>query len=51
MSFVDTIDTPKEAIEQHGKRECLKCHKQGQSVIIRTCMGTRKGRQGQRQNY
>ena len=23
--FRDTVDTPKEGIEQHRKRECLKC--------------------------
>ena len=23
--FEDTVDTPKESVEQHTKRECLKC--------------------------
>ena len=28
--FGDIVDTPKEVIEQHKKRECLKeCHRQG----------------------
>ena len=30
--FGDSVDTPKEGIEQHKKREC---HKQRQSVFIR----------------
>ena len=34
--FGDVVDTPKEGIEQHKKRECLKeCHRQGQGAFIR----------------
>ena len=36
--FGDAVDTPKERIEQHRKRECLNiwgCHMQGQGLFIR----------------
>ena len=33
--FGDIVDTPKEGIEQHKKRECLKNHRQGQGAFIR----------------
>ena len=33
--FGDVVDTPKEGIEQHKKRECLKNHRQGQGAFIR----------------
>ena len=33
--FGDIVDTPKEGIEQHKKREELKCHRQGQGAFIR----------------
>ena len=34
----DVVDTPKEGIEQHEKRKCLECYKQGQGTFIRENM-------------
>ena len=43
--FGDTVDTPKEGVEQHRKRECLKCAiSKSKSVFTRRQMDTVKGR-------
>ena len=33
--FGDVVDTANKGIEQHKKRECLECHRQGQGAFIR----------------
>ena len=48
----DSVDTPKECIEQHRKRECLKSViNKGKAYLFGEKMDTEIGRQGQRRNY